>query len=75
YAYCSKFVDYLLTSNEAGSLGLFYGDCELCAEELKPLQSLEFNYVLNYPCGADYINELKNAAKSGDANKIKTLLK
>ncbi len=75
YAYCNKFIDYLLSKNEVGSLGLFYGDGELCAEEIKPLQDLQFKYVLNYPCGADYINELKNAAKSGDVNKIKTLLK
>lgn len=75
YAYCNKLIDYLLSENGVGSLGLFYGDGELCAEELKPLQTLEFKHVLNYPCGADYINELKNAAKSGDANKIKTLLK
>ncbi|MDE7163695.1 MAG: hypothetical protein K2O44_06460 [Clostridia bacterium] len=75
YEYCNKYIDYLLSKSEVGSLGLFYGDGELCAEELKPLQYLEFNYVLNYPCGAEYINELKSAAKSGDANKIKTLLK
>lgn len=75
YVYCNHFIEYLIAESDVGTLGLFYGNGNLCAEELRPLQSAEFKYVLNYPCGKDYIDELKTAAANGDANKIKTLLK
>lgn len=75
YALCNQFIQYLIANSKVGELGLFGGDDELCAEELKPLQSVEFKYVVNYPCGKDYIDNLKSAAINGDANKIKTLLK
>lgn len=75
YAVCNRFVEFLLRKDDVGSLGLFNGECELCAEELVPMKETGFEYVLNYPCSKEYIKELVAAAKNGDVNKIKTMLK
>lgn len=75
YNVCKRFVDYLLANNSAGKLGLFYGDCKDVDDELKPLCNIGFETVLNYPCGKEYIDEVRSAADSGDVNKIKNLLK
>lgn len=75
YSICNRYVDYLFENNGVGKLGLFYGDNKDIAEELKPLCNVQFETVINYPCGKDYVDQLKSAASSGDLNKIKNLLK
>ena len=71
---CNKFIDYLLKNSGVGALGLFGGG-ELVAEELNCMANTQFEHILNYPCGKDYIQLLKAAAAGGDINKIKSLLK
>ncbi len=75
YEICKRYVNYLIDNNNAAKLGLFYGDNEGIEEELKPLCDVKFDTVLNYPCNKEYIDDIKSAAKSGDVNKIKNLLK
>ena len=75
YVNCVKFVNYLTENAKVDGLGLISDACEAETEELKILQAVAFDYVLNYPCGKDYVEEIKTAAKNRDANKIKTLLK
>ncbi|MDE7087076.1 MAG: hypothetical protein K2O67_02665 [Clostridia bacterium] len=74
YQTCKQYVDYLLSNSNVGSLGLFGGG-ELCAEELKVFEGINYGVTLNCPCGINYVNDLKAAAKNGDVNKLKTLLK
>lgn len=75
YKACSRFVDALTKSDGSKTLGLVFGDGSQCVEEVKPLAEATFDCPLNGLCGKEYINELKTAAESGDANKIKNLLK
>lgn len=75
YAVCNRYVNFLLSKDDVGSLGLFNGKGEICAEELAPMKETSFEFSLNYPCSKEYLDELVTAAKNGDANKIKTLLK
>lgn len=75
YENCIRFIDYLLKNGNAGTLGLLDGGGELATEELGLLQNISFEYSLNGPCGKDYIMNLSEAAKIGDINKIKSLLK
>ena len=75
YELCNKYIDYLLKNCKVDSLGLFYGGSNVAVDELKPMAEVEFENILNYPCGKEYIGELKQAAKICDANKIKNLLK
>lgn len=75
YQNCMRYIDYLLTNNNAAKLGLFYGENKGCEEELKTLIDVDFETVMNFPCGKAYIDELKGAAAGGDLNKIKNLLK
>ena len=75
YEICKSYINYLLSHNDVAKLGLFYGDDKGIEEELRPLSGVEFETVLNYPCGKAYVDEIKTAAQSGDLNKIKNLLK
>lgn len=75
YEICKRYINYLLENNNVAKLGLFYGDNKDIDEELKPLSCVQYDYVLNYPCGEAYIDGIKSAAQSGDVNKIKNLLK
>lgn len=75
YELCNKYVDYLLKNGNADSLGLFYSGNNVTVDELRPMSEVEFENILNIPCGKEYISELKQAAKLGDVNKIKNLLK
>lgn len=75
YENCKRYINYLLENNDAAKLGLFYSDNKGVEEELKLLADAKFEKVINYPCGEAYLDELKNAAASGDGNKIKNLIK
>lgn len=75
YSVCKQFTDFLLANNDVSKLGLFGNENSQVDEELKPLSDIEFETVLNYPCGKEYIDGLKSAAAGGDVNKIKFLLK
>lgn len=75
YESCTRYINYLLSSGDAGSLGLMDGGGKLCAEELNVFQGLAFGFVINGLCGKDYLTNLNEAAKIGDINKIKSLLK
>lgn len=75
YNSCSRFVEALTKSDGSKTLGLVFGDGSQSVEEVKPLAEVTFECSLNRLCGKEYINGLKAAAESGDANKIKNLLK
>ena len=75
YDICKRLVNYLLDNNSAAKLGLFCGENKGLDEDLKSLSNVKYETVLNYPCKKVYIDEIKNAARSGDVNKIKNLLK
>lgn len=75
YDLCKRFVDYLLENGNTAKLGLFSDNNKDIEEELKPLCGVEYELLLNYPCKKEYIEELRNAARSGAVNKIKNLLK
>ncbi len=75
YENCKKFIESL-RGGKSGieKLGLYDGS-ENYSDQLNELCGENYNYTLKHPCGIAYINELTEAAKSGDANKIKNLLK
>lgn len=76
YCTCKQFVEYITESNsDINKLGLFSKAVEKYADELQYLQSCEFKYILNAPCGEEYLSALKSAAANNDINKIKNLLK
>lgn len=75
-ATAKNFIDYLTANNNVSALGLFSNNTEY-SDNQAMREMMNANYVLklNSYCSQDYINELLNAAKSGDLNKIKNLLK
>ena len=74
YETCKRYIDYLSANSNVGTLGLLGGG-EYCIDELKAFDGIEYGVTLNYPCGINYINDIKEAAKNADLNKLKTLLK
>lgn len=75
YENCKKFIDHLCRSKSGiEKLGLYDGTEEY-TDQLNDLCGDNYDYTLKCPCGSAYINELIEAAKNGDANKIKNLLK
>ncbi len=72
---CVKFTDYLIAQTNYDSLGLLKEGVATEISELKCLESVTYEYKLNYPCGEVYIGEIKTAIKNNDANKIKNILK
>lgn len=72
---CLKFTDFLKTQKNYDGIGLFKENCATEIPELEKLNNLTFDSVINYPCTKAYIDEIKSAAESNDANKIKNLLK
>lgn len=76
YSVCSRYINYLTGLKDVESLGLFGNSgCEESAEGLSPLRGVKYDYILNFPCGKAFGDELSSAAKNGDVNKIKTMLK
>ena len=75
YDVCQRFIKYLCEKADVGRLGLFGNNSKLEMEELKEAANAQFDLKLNYPCGKDFLDGLKAAAKDGDGNKIKILLK
>ncbi len=75
YNLCNAFINYLLENPKVETLGLFCGNGKVGTDELKPMAEAEYENTLNSPCGKEYIDELKQAAETGDVNKIKNLLK
>nr|MDE7379506.1 hypothetical protein [Clostridia bacterium] len=75
YAVCKTFTEYLLNRKDVETLGLISVGSDVYYEELSSLREVQFEFTLSCPCGEDYISQLKSAAKNGDLNKIKTMLK
>ncbi|MDE7084114.1 MAG: hypothetical protein K2O81_02590, partial [Clostridia bacterium] len=47
YEICNQYINYLLKHNKVETLGLFFGECNVTAEELRPMAEVEFESVLN----------------------------
>lgn len=71
-----KFIEYLKVNGDVTSLGLFSDKSNYSDNAaLNLLETATPLSRLSAYCTQDYIEELKEAAKSGDINKIKNLLK
>lgn len=71
-----EFIDYLRENGDVTSLGLFSDKSNYSDNAaLNLLETATPLSRLSAYCTQDYIEELKEAAKSGDINKIKNLLK
>ncbi len=76
YAVCKEFIEYLTAHNEVSSLGLFSFNTEYSDNaQMNELSRCKSISSLPPTCSEIYIAELKNAAKTGDINKIKNLIK
>ena len=71
-----RYIDCLIAHSEGiSSLCLFRDGKELYSDNLHLLENLTFDYTVPHIAGADYIARVKNAARTGDINLLKTLLK
>ena len=72
----ARYIDCLIAhSEDISSLCLFRDGKELYSDNLHLLENLTFDYTVPHIAGADYIARVKNAARTGDINLLKTLLK
>lgn len=74
YLTCIRYIEYLMTNNDVSSLGLFSQNTHY-DDELAELAAAQVLFRLPANCSANYIEQLKDAAKRGDVNKIKSLVK
>ena len=75
YRACMQFTDFLLTVNDVSSVGLFSENTRYEDEVMSQLSKPMVELSLRSYCSQEYKDGLLVAARSGDINKIKNLLK
>lgn len=76
YQLCLEFIDYLMSGGtDVINLGLFRDGFDLYDDELRIMEDVRFEYTLKSFVGEKYIEDICAAAKSGDINLLKNLLK
>jgi len=72
--YAKRLIDYL-ADTDVSELGLFSKAAKNSCDTLNKITLPCYDCVLDKPCGKEYLDALTAAAKNGEINKLKNLLK